>query len=222
MQFLFLFVAAFAAFSCSKDDDKNDILLQPAPVATKLTTQGFSPGSACTYELSFDGLRRVSEITVTGGTNAAYTITYNDIGLLGKVNISGANPQIILFGYDANKRLNQLTVNGAVSAVSFNEATGVYTHASHTFILADNGDIQNLDGSSYLYDDSDKGAFANVNSNFELLAIFIDPTLQYACTKNPVASIISGATNTYVNEFDAAGYIVLRIVQICTRNDQSP
>ena len=213
--FLLALIAMFL-WSCSNDDET---IYYPAPetgtpVPSKVTYDNGVPAELITYSISYDSERRISKIVKDGLNDRTYLFTYNGDDQVATVAITGFEPALWAFGYDDFTRLATVSNNGSAIPVEYDPVTDIYKLNQFKFKYLANGDLDEIAIYDFIYDPVKKGAFANINSSYQLLGVLIDSIFLQSGTKAAYTSWnINGNTGVlYTNTYNSNDMVTESIV----------
>lgn len=192
-RFLFLFIAAGLAFSCSDDESNEAIYEAPKlPLTTRITTTGTHNR---VYIINYDALKRISKIAVSGQQQRVYTFEYNADNLITKAVVTAGSTFSFVFHYDENKIYTGFTATpGGDNHATYDEVTKTYDlttafgNAVHVKVDSDYDidtihDFDDEDPVTFRYDPAVKGPFASSPGNIHFIMSLLDVDFLYFATK---------------------------------------
>jgi|GEM_PF-6466976 len=197
-----MIAASLMILSCSDDDssiapEQTDA---SAPFVTKIVATGSEPVLNRTLSMVYNSKKQMSQLIASGTAIKTYVFSYNDRGKIVTIAVNdGQTSGNITLTYDSNGRWSSYKkLDGTVVPITYDASSEVYTAETSFFSYNSFNDFVAVNGLLITYDNTKNGAFANVNGDYQFLALVIDPLLLYLGTKKPVTDLSLAPNQDYV------------------------
>ncbi len=196
-----LFILAFAGLMTSCGDDDSG---SKGKVPTNITVTSADPSFAGTYAFSYDNKNRLTQLTKTGAQNYSLAFDYGNKNRPQTITASGDQDAVINLTYDNKNRV--VTAVSQYSALTLTYNGDNFTVNGISGSLTSNSDLASLSTLQLSYDNSKKGAFANVKGVDGFLMALIESNAPYFATKKAISGLVNpdaaNPTTTVTHTFD--------------------
>ncbi|MBD3582999.1 hypothetical protein [Flavobacterium selenitireducens] len=186
MKKLFL-IATFGLLAASCGDDDSGA---SGKVPTQIVMTGDDPQFNNVYTFAYEN-RRLKQITRTGAQDVTYVLNYGNSKKPQSVAVTGDLEATVLFTYDDRNRLIRSVVGGNSIDILYLEGNAFVISNVTEGSLTDDGDLGTLGVTQFTYENSKKGAFANVKGADALMLAVIETNMPYYASKKPVTGVIN-------------------------------
>jgi len=200
---ILLLTIPFLMASCSSDDDSQPT--QPIagiPMLTKATVKA-DDNTIKVYTITYDSKKRIDKISYAGASNRTFIFAYNLDDQISTISVTGDDPGLYSFAYDAFKRLKQYMLNLEGANITYDANTDMYAVSSLKFGFDQDNDVNRYGQGLFNFVANKNGPMHNAVADYHILGLFVSSDFYYIGahkTMDNVAlngTIVSQSTNTF-------------------------